>query len=63
MKPEGKKHPSERRALAREVLERVEILPAKRRGGNVFDPDRVNIVYRGNGVSDDDHIEGDATDN
>ena len=34
----------ERRALARSVIDKVMIRPAVRRGGNVFDESRVQIV-------------------
>jgi len=34
----------EQRRILRQHIDRVVIHPAKRRGGNVFDPDRVEII-------------------
>ena len=39
-------NPEHRRGIVERLIESVEILPAKHRGGNIFDPHRVVIHWR-----------------
>jgi DNA invertase Pin-like site-specific DNA recombinase len=38
--------PAERKRIVRSLVEKVIIHPVKRRGGNIFDPSRVEVIWR-----------------
>ena len=38
--------PNQQRSILRSMVEQIVIHPAKHRGGNVFDPDRVELIWR-----------------